>query len=167
MQPLLRVILVAPNASEQMGGEAIKALQIYIELERQGIPVFQITHERVKPELSRKFPGMRVAYVSDEWLQRFIHRTRVFMPTLNVIFQYKALKLIKKQLQEWPDAVVHYTSPVSPVLPYFRTPDATVVIGPVNGNIHHPPAFRYRETAPYSVRRPALSRHAVSASPLF
>jgi glycosyltransferase involved in cell wall biosynthesis len=152
-QPPLRVILAAPNVSEQMGGESIKALQIYIELERQGIPVYQVTHERVEPELSRKFPGMKVSCVTDGWVQRLIHRTRVLMPALNVIFQFKALKLIEKQLREWPDAVVHYTSPVSPVLPYFRTPGATVVIGPINGNIHHPPAFRYRETAPYWVRR--------------
>jgi glycosyltransferase involved in cell wall biosynthesis len=43
-----------------------------------------------------------------------------------------------------PD-VVHYTSPISPVLPYFRLSGRAVVIGPLNGNVAHPPAFRDRE----------------------
>jgi glycosyltransferase involved in cell wall biosynthesis len=151
-QPL-QVILAAPNVSEQMGGEAIKALQIYLELERQGVAVHQVTQERVRDELSKKYPGMKVSYVSDGWFQRLINRTRFFSPTLNLIFQWKATREIERLLRDRPGAVVHYTSPVSPVLPYFRTPGAAVVIGPINGNIHHPPSFRERETRPYRIRR--------------
>jgi len=147
------VILVAPNVSEQMGGEAIKALQIYLELDRQGVQVFQVTHQRVKKELDRKFPGMRVSYLTDGWLQRWIDRTKVLAPTLNLIFQYKAIPIIKQLLADHPKAVVHFTSPVSPVLPYFAIRGAAVVIGPLNGNIHYPPAFRHRETKPYRIRR--------------
>ena len=38
----VEVILIAPNVSEQMGGEAIKALQIYLELDKQGVAIHQI-----------------------------------------------------------------------------------------------------------------------------
>ena len=70
----LYIILVSPNVSEQMGGEAIKALQIYLELKRQRIRVHQITHERVKPELDSKYPDMEVSYLSDTKLERASHR---------------------------------------------------------------------------------------------
>jgi glycosyltransferase involved in cell wall biosynthesis len=157
------IILVAPNVSEQMGGESMKALQIYLELDRQGIQVFQVTHQRVKPELDRKFPRMRVSYVADGWFQRWIDRTVVLAPTLNLIFQWKAIRQIRRLLREHPEAIVHFTSPVSPVLPYFAIPGAAVIIGPLNGNIHYPPAFRHRETKPYRIRRilhPLLQRLA-------
>lgn len=147
------VILVAPNVSEQMGGESMKALQIYLELDRQGVRVYQVTHQRVKPELERKFPGMRVSYVADGAVQRWIDRTGVLAPTLNLIYQWKAIPILRRLLAEHPGAVVHFTSPVSPVLPYLAIPGATVVIGPLNGNIHYPPAMRHRETKPYKVRR--------------
>jgi len=147
------VILVAPNVSEQMGGESMKALQIYLELDRQGVDVFQVTHQRVRPELDRKYPRMRVSYVADGALQRWIDRTGVLAPTLNLIFQWKAIPIIRRLLAEHPRTVVHFTSPVSPVLPYLAIRGAAVVIGPLNGNIHYPPALRHRETRPYRIRR--------------
>jgi glycosyltransferase involved in cell wall biosynthesis len=162
------VILVSPNVSEQMGGEAIKALQIYLELSRQGVNVHQITHERVKEELERKFPGMRVSYVKDTGLQKAIHRIPPLAPFLNLIFQWRAARVISGLLSVGSDSVVHFTAPVSPVLPYFRIRGAAVVIGPLNGNIHYPASFRHREMLPYRVRRwlhpvlQFLSRHTFS-----
>src|SRR6266550_1835961 len=88
-----RVILIAPNVSEQMGGEAIKALQIYQELERQGIEVQQITHDRVKRELDSKFPRMHVTYVKDTFLQRFFWKSRVLRPLVGLHFQRRAARL--------------------------------------------------------------------------
>jgi glycosyltransferase involved in cell wall biosynthesis len=149
----LRVILIAPNVSEQMGGEAIKALHIYLELAKQGVTVHQITHERVKAELDRSFPQMSVSYVSDTTLEKLLYRGKIFEQLLNLIFMRSAIVEAKKLPQEWSDAVVHFTSPVSPVLPYPVFPNARVVIGPVNGNIHYPEAFRHRESLIYKVRR--------------
>ncbi len=149
----LSVILVSPNVSEQMGGEAIKSLQIYLELVRQGINVHQITHDRVKAELDRKFPEMNVSYVADTWFQRVVYRIRPLAPCLNLLFLWRAGQQIAGMLKKKAGVVVHFTSPVSPVLPYLRVPGAAVVIGPLNGNIHYPEAFRHRETAPYRVRR--------------
>jgi glycosyltransferase involved in cell wall biosynthesis len=149
----LDVILIAPNVSEQMGGEAIKALQIYLELERQGVRVHQITHERVRNELAKSFPQMHVSYTSDTALQKALYRGKIFEQLLNLEFLYGASKLAKALLKQYPDALVHFTSPVSPVLPYPTLRKAKVVIGPVNGNIHYPPAFRHREKLAYKVRR--------------
>ena len=147
------VILVAPNVSEQMGGEAIKSLQIYFELERRGVGVHLVTHSRVREEVARRWPAMKVDYVEDDWLQLLAWRSVLLRPALALIFQHRARPLVERLLHRYPGAVVHYTSPVSPVLPYFPPGNAGVVIGPLNGNIHYPPAFRHREGLSYKLRR--------------
>lgn len=149
----LDVILIAPNVSQQMGGEAIKALQIYLELERQGVRVHQITHARVREELSKNFPQMRVSYTEDTATEKLLYRGKLFEQFLNLLFMCEAKKIAQQLLKQNPDALVHFTSPVSPVLPYPSIPGAKVIIGPVNGNIHYPPAFRHREKLSYKVRR--------------
>ena len=151
--PAFEVILIAPNVSEQMGGEAIKALQIYLEMERQGIRLHQVTHERAKPELDRSFPQMSVSYVADTTIEKLLYRWKLFEQLLNFVFLRSAVKQAQALLKQNPGAVVHFTSPVSPILPYPPVPGAHVVIGPINGNIHYPPAFRHREKLAYKVRR--------------
>ncbi len=148
-----QVILVAPNVSEQMGGEAIKALQIYLELERQGVTVHQVTHERVRRELTEKFPQMKVSYVQDTWIEKRLFRYPLFEQFLNMVFLRSAVAEVERLLRDSPEAIVHFTSPVSPVLPFPRLAHPYVVIGPVNGNIHYPPGFRHREGRSYKVRR--------------
>jgi glycosyltransferase involved in cell wall biosynthesis len=147
------VILVAPNVSEQMGGEAIKALQIYLELARQGIRVHQVTHIRAKAELDRKFPEMSVTYLPDTRIEKLLYRGPLFEQMLNRVFLKAAMKHVAELLTWNPRAVVHLTSPVSPILRYPSLPSSNVVIGPINGNIHYPPGFRDRETRSYKVRR--------------
>ncbi len=149
----LHVILVAPNVSEQMGGEAIKALHVYLELERQSVVVHQVTHERVRHELTQNFPTMHVSYIADTWLERLLYRGRIFEPLLNMIFLRSAGKEAKRLVKASPGAIVHFTSPISPIVPYPYLGEIPVVIGPINGNIHHPPAFRQRESLTSRVRR--------------
>jgi glycosyltransferase involved in cell wall biosynthesis len=149
----LSVILVSPNVSEQMGGEAIKALQIYLELKRQGFRVHQITHDRVKAELDQNYPDMEVSYVKDTNLQKALYRIGLLAPSLNIIFLWRARGIAKQVLKKHPSSVIHFTSPVSPVLTFFRIPEACVVIGPINGNIHYPASFRSREPFSYRIRR--------------
>jgi glycosyltransferase involved in cell wall biosynthesis len=154
-QPIedLHVILIAPNVSEQRGGEAIKPLHIYLELERQGISVHLITHARVQKELDRSYPNLNVTYVVDTPLEVVLFHARIFEQLLNLIFMYAAIAKVKGMLRRTPNAIVHFTSPVSPILPYPYLPNAHVVIGPVNGNIHYPPTFRHLEPLSYKVRR--------------
>ena len=151
--PGFEVILVAPNVSEQMGGEAIKALHICLELQRQGVRVHQITHKRVKAELDRSYPGLSITYIPDTLLEKLLYRWKLSEQALNFIFLRSAAKRVKALLRDNPGAVVHFTSPVSPILPYPSIPGALVVIGPINGNIHYPPAFQHREKLAYKIRR--------------
>jgi glycosyltransferase involved in cell wall biosynthesis len=150
------VILIAPNLSGQMGGEAIKALQIYEQLVACGIAVHQITHVRVRGELSHKFPDMRVSYIEDSWFQMQLCQVPLMKWFMTPIFMYEAARTAKKLIKETPYAIVHYTSPISPVSPQFRIEGVPVIVGPLNGNIHHPPAFRNRELWEERVRRMLL-----------
>jgi alpha-maltose-1-phosphate synthase len=144
-----------------MGGEAIKALQICLELGRRGARVYQVTHERVKLELDRKFPDINAFYVKDTRLQKMAYRCGLLNPLLSaisepliaIIFQWRAARLAEALLRDRPGSIIHLTSPVSPVVPYFRIPEAKVVIGPINGNIHYPQSMRDREPMAYRLRR--------------
>ena len=140
------MILIAPNVSEQMGGEAIKALHVAIELVKRGVRVHQITHSRVGPELTAKHPDIGVTYIRETSPQSIMWRSVLLRPLLKLTFQWKAARVAAALLRADPGAVVHYTSPVSPVLPAFQIRGAAVVIGPLNGNIFYPPRFRHRES---------------------
>jgi hypothetical protein len=147
------IILVSTNVSEQMGGEAIKALQIALNLKKAGFDVHQVAHERVKPELDQNHPDLKVSYVKDTRLQKLLYG---FTPTRilqKLVFFGLANKKIYEVLKSKPNSVVHFTSPISPVLPHFSVRGTKVVIGPLNGNIHYPIAFRNRETPGYRLRR--------------
>ena len=147
------VILIAPNVSEQMGGEAIKALQIYQSLAARGIPVRQITHSRVRDELARTHPEMPVTFVEEDKTDGLLWRNKLLRGLSTPYFMKRAAKLAQGIIAENPGAVVHYTSPVSPVLPLSPIRGAKVIVGPLNGNIHHPPAFRSRESGSERLRR--------------
>ena len=140
------VILIAPNVSDQMGGEAIKALHIALELKRRGIRVHQVTHERVKPELSSKHPDLDVTYVAETTAQALMWKSVVLRAVQKVAYQWKAAKVAAALARTLPGAVVHQTSPVSPVQPSFRVAGVPTVIGPLNGSIFYPPGFRHRES---------------------
>src|SRR4051812_1510332 len=88
--------LIAPNISEQMGGEAMMALQIYDELAARGVPVHQITHSRVRHEISRTHPEMSVSYVEDDWLDRVLCRNGITRMIMGPIFMWKAARLARK-----------------------------------------------------------------------
>lgn len=144
--PLEFIILIAPNVSDQMGGEAIKALQTCLELQKRNLPYHQITHQRVRHIMAEKFPQIPVSFVEESKLQAWLWKSQIFRPMVKLIFQWHAAKMASELLKQHPGAVVHYTSPVSPVLPAFRIKNARVVMGPINGNIYYPPGFYHRES---------------------
>ena len=140
------IILIAPNVSDQMGGEAIKALQTCLELQKRNLPYHQITHERVRSIMATKFPQIPVTFVKETGFQAWLWKSKIFRPMVKLVFQWHAAKLAGELLKQRPGGVVHYTSPVSPVLPAFRITGARVVMGPLNGNIYYPPGFYDRES---------------------
>jgi glycosyltransferase involved in cell wall biosynthesis len=149
-----RLLLIAPNVSRNMGGEAFKALMIALEWRARGAEVRQITHARVRIELERDYPQLDMVYVEDGWLQILFHRLRL-TPALLLLNAWQLNRAARHEARDFAPDVVHFTSPISPVLPYFAVPGYPVVIGPLNGNVSHPPSFAHRE--PWSKRLGKLS----------
>ncbi len=150
-----RVLLVAPNISRQMGGEGLKALQIHLELRAMGYQVRQVTHARVRAEMQRDQPDLDIDYLEDDVAQVTLHRMRL-SPLLAVLNAWQLHRVARRAARAFRPHVVHFTSPISPVLPYFRMPEQAVVIGPLNGNVAHPPAFRDREPRSKAIGRRLL-----------
>jgi glycosyltransferase involved in cell wall biosynthesis len=143
--PKLRVLLVAPNLSRDMGGEALKALEIMTGLAGAGLDVTQITHVRAQQEVEACKGSARLIYIGDDPIQTFLS-DRLYFGPLNVYCNWLMHRRARAVAQEIQPDLVHFTSPISPTLPYFSMGRWPVVIGPLNGNIYNPPGFAYRES---------------------
>ena len=150
----VRVLIVAEHASARFGGEAALPLHYFRVLRRRGIPVWLLTHARTRPELSTLYPGDdQIHYVEDTRFHRAMWRlgqklpdeisyfTAGFLSRLST--QLAQRRLAKRLIQAHGITVVHQPMPVSPREPSmlfgFGVP---VVIGPMNGGMDYPPAFR-------------------------
>jgi len=137
-----KLVLVTPNISEQMGGEAIKAYQFLRHLVGGGRDVTVVTHRRSAPVLERDFPQVPLFIVEDTLGQKLSWHTKPLRPMVDTFFFRHARPILRRILAEHPDAVFHYLCPVSPILPRFPLRQATNVLGPLTGNIYYPPALR-------------------------
>lgn len=149
------VILIARNFSEQKGGEAMKSLQIFQELERRGFPVHQITHDYNANEMKSVLPDRtNISYLETTRFQHFCVRTQVLRSLFLVSFYLRAARLARQLSEEHPNAVVHINQPVSPVMPMFLPGgNVPVLIGPVNGNIYYPPGLKDRQPWSWTIRK--------------
>ena len=151
------ILLVAPNLSQMMGGEALKALQIHVGLRELGFNVTQVAHARVRNEIDRDFPHLNVEYIEDDRLQIMLDRWK--LGALLALYNAWSLHRRAERLAQAGDfKAVHFTSPISPVLPYFRFRGLPAVIGPLNGNIAYPPLFSDREPKGKKVSRRFLKQ---------
>jgi glycosyltransferase involved in cell wall biosynthesis len=137
-----RVVLIAPNVSRRRGGEAIKAWQYFDHLLGTGADAFLITHARSADEVLAAFPADRVRIVPDSAFQRALWRSRLFAFLLDAVFFAGAARLARGF--DPAGTVLHYICPISPVTPRLPPRGFRVVIGPLNGNIHHPPGLAAR-----------------------
>lgn len=139
------VILIAPNVSEQMGGEAIKALQTFQQASALGLQVVQITHGRNRSELTDRLRLPNVLFVDDGRLSVFLWKSYVFRGLLDSWFSYKAVRLAERfasgQAGNPGPVIIHQTEPNSPVVPRFLSSTYINVFGPINGNINYPETF--------------------------
>jgi alpha-maltose-1-phosphate synthase len=152
----LRVYLAAPNVSAQMGGEAIKALQIFEELHAALGDVVQITHARNRQELSAHALADNVRFLSDDLVDRLLWRSVIFRGLINVWFSYRAVRLAEDMASASPDSslvIIHQTEPNSPVAPRWTSSRFINVFGPINGNIYYPRDFRKFESTSAKLRR--------------
>lgn len=151
------VILIAPNVSEQMGGEAMKALQILREMRRALPNTLQITHERTLAEVTQRLRIEGVHYVRDTPVALAIWRSVVLRFLLGPWFSWKAVRLAERlaDAHARPGMLVllHQVEPNSPVMPRWLSRRFPNVLGPINGNIYYPAPFRRHETLSASLRR--------------
>lgn len=150
----LRVLIAAEHASARFGGEAALPLHYFRVLRKRGIPVWLVTHARTRDELAQLYPGdERIFYIEDtawhramwkigRWLpDQISYFTTGFLSRLST--QLAQRRLIRRLVREQGITVVHQPMPVSPREPSmlygFGVP---VVIGPMNGGMDYPPAFR-------------------------
>jgi len=142
----LKVFLVAPNVSEQMGGEAMKALHIFRETRKINPDVVQITHARNRAEIEDRLKIEGVQFVEDTWVSLFFWRIRPLRLLINPWFSFKAVRLAEK-CAGGADCAIWQTEPNSPVAPRALSRAHLNVMGPINGNIYYPATFRQNESA--------------------
>ena len=150
----LRVLIVAEHASALFGGEAALPLHYFRVLRNRGIAVWLVTHARTRDELAKLYPDDdRIVYIEDTAWHRAMWRigqplpaqisylTTGFLSRLST--QLSQRRVVRRLVKEWGITVVHQPMPVSPREPSmlfgFGVP---VVIGPMNGGMDYPAAFR-------------------------
>lgn len=155
----LRIAIVAEHASARFGGEAMLPLQYFKHLRRRGMDVHLIVHIRTKNELDEVFPDAtdRIHYVPDTWYHRTLyqiakrlpHRIRTFSVgfLMHLITQAYQRRIVRRLVRERGINIVHEPIPVSPRLPSLMVAvGAPVLIGPLNGGMTFPPAFKHYES---------------------
>jgi glycosyltransferase involved in cell wall biosynthesis len=151
----LRVLIVAEHASARFGGEAILPLHYFRFLRARGIDSWMVVHERTRPELTEVLgPDIdRVHFVQDTFWHRVLYRAGSRLPgrvryltaelLVGLLTQGMAWHIARRLVKQHRIDVIHQPIPVSPkeVSLLYDLP-VPVVIGPMNGGMTYPPAFR-------------------------
>jgi glycosyltransferase involved in cell wall biosynthesis len=150
-----RIAIVCEHASAKFGGEAALPLHYFRVLRKRGLPVWLITHARTRAELQALFPGEnRILYIEDSKLHRLMWHLGRGLPsqishfTVGFISRFSAQltqrRLVRGLVAGQGVNVIHQPMPVSPREPSMMYGfGAPVVIGPMNGGMNFPPAFRH------------------------
>lgn len=149
-----RVLIVAENVSASFGGEAFLPLHYFRVLRERKLEAWILTHERVREELMESFPNdrERLHFIPDTRAQVALFRLGEKLPrsldevTVGTIRQWITQRMLRARARELVRAhaitIVHQPTPVSPRRPSSLFDlGAPVVMGPMNGNMHFPPAF--------------------------
>jgi glycosyltransferase involved in cell wall biosynthesis len=149
------VLIVAEHASARFGGEAALPLHYFRVMRKRGVDVRMITHDRVEGELRDvlKDDIDRVYFIKDDALHKWLWKISTWMPARISYFttgfasraytQVLQRRLARRLVRQFGIDLVHQPMPVSPREPsLMHGLGAPVVIGPLNGNMHYPPAFR-------------------------
>jgi glycosyltransferase involved in cell wall biosynthesis len=155
----LRICIVAENASFRFGGEASLPLHYFSRLRKRGLDVYLIVHGRTREELEGLFPNDsgRIQFIPDKWFHKLIWRLNAFLPrrvaqatlgTLMVLVnQYIQRQMVQALIASHRVNIVHQPIPVSPLAPSFICKlGVPVVMGPLNGGMDYPKAFRHVES---------------------
>jgi len=153
-----KVLIVAEHASFRFGGEAALPLHYFSRLRRLGIPTWLVVHERTRDELTALFSDdPRIVYIGDSWIHKLLWRTGSLLPRriadfstgylMRVWSQLQQRRIVRDLVRREGVSVVHQPMPVAPKEPSLMYGlGAPVVIGPLNGGMDYPPAFRSNES---------------------
>ena len=144
--------------SARFGGESFLPLHYFRELRKRGVEVWLVTHGRVKQELDALYPNDadRISYVPDLWVHVMLWRIGKCLPRRLGVFTTGAVshlvtqriqrKMVKELVSQKRIDVVHEPTPVSPKQPSaIFDVGAPVIVGPMNGGMTYPKAFKWME----------------------
>jgi glycosyltransferase involved in cell wall biosynthesis len=147
--------VVAESASFRFGGEASLPLHYFSRLRARGVEAWLIVHSRTREELEDLFPDDidRIQFLPDKWFHKFIWKLAPYMPrrvfdaTLGMLVllinQFVQRRMVCDLIATHQVNIVHQPIPVSPRSPSFMCKlGVPVIIGPMNGGMEYPPAFR-------------------------
>jgi glycosyltransferase involved in cell wall biosynthesis len=136
------IVIISTNASQSMGGEAIKAYQFFEYLLAQGTDAYLCTHGRCRADLEGRFPEERIIFINDDAIFLAIWKSKLLRGAISLYFHYRAKKVLIEK--GFSSAIWHFLCPISPVEPRLFPSSAHVVIGPLNGNLSYPSGFQSR-----------------------
>jgi glycosyltransferase involved in cell wall biosynthesis len=155
----MRICIVAENASTRFGGEAILPVHYFRLLRSRGIECWMVVHARTQSEAMELFPNDidRILFVPDLRIQKLFFFLSRYLPrrlseaTLGLltqlITQFCQRTIVRRLIRDHQIDVIHQPIPVAPRFPSMLFGlSAPVVIGPLNGGMDYPPAFRRSET---------------------
>jgi glycosyltransferase involved in cell wall biosynthesis len=151
----MRIIIVADNASRQFGGEAFIPLNYFRLLLARKENVRLVVHARNKSELTQQFPDDldRLHFVDDTTMHRALFQFSRSLPRrladattgliIHLSTQLSQRRVVRDLVKLHQIDVVHQPIPVSPKTPSLMWGlGAATVIGPLNGGMDYPQAFR-------------------------
>ena len=154
----MRICIVAEHASKNFGGEAILPVHYFRLLRSLGVESWMVVHARTQNELSKLFPDDydRILFVPDLWIHKLINHLSGYLPrrlstaTLGLlnqlITQFCQRDIVRRLVREKQINVIHQPIPVAPRFPSaLYGLGVPVVIGPLNGGMKYPQAFRRAE----------------------
>jgi glycosyltransferase involved in cell wall biosynthesis len=152
------VLIFAQNATVHDGGEAARPMHYFRSLRARGVDAHLLVHERNRIVLAEHCPEYhgQIHFVPETWFDRVCARIgdrlpeRASMVTASALswiaMQGRARGVIRRLIPELGIGVIHQPTPISPLCPSrmhgFGVP---VMIGPLNGAMDYPPAFRKRQ----------------------
>lgn len=151
----LRVLITAEHASLKFGGEAALPLHYFRIYRQRNMAAWLVVHERTREELQALFPRDhdRILFIADTAAHRLLWRLSRLMPDrlstftfgylLRCLTQLRQRRVIRRLVAQQDISVIHQPMPVSPKEPsMIYGMGVPVIIGPMNGGIDYPPAFR-------------------------
>jgi len=154
----VRVLIASHYTSEAMGGEAAIPLRLFDRLRQHGVDAWLVAHDGDRAELTERFAdcpdrliltgGWRSLSQVFTFGQKLPDGLRSVAWGITQVERQRAMVgEIRKLVRELSIDVVHQPIGIAPNIPSPLTRlGAPLVVGPLNGGLSMPPAFRGRDS---------------------